>query len=238
MTNLNEGHRKRLRRRLLTTDINDWEAHEVAELVLYWGNPRSDTNKAAHRLIDYFGGFEDVLQAEINDLIEIKGVTQTNAEYFVLLKKVVKYLELLQSRRKYEIFTFEDAKDVIIAELSKCNTEDMLVIFMDASQNSLFEKIIHGVTPMGACISFREIATYCISYHAASVMLAHTHPSGFIEPSDTDDIMTRELMWFLNSMGVTLFDHIITSGREVYSYQVSGRLKKIAEELKNQERLK
>ena len=45
---IHQGHRKRMRERFLKTELNGFHAHEVLELLLFYGVPRVDTNPLAH----------------------------------------------------------------------------------------------------------------------------------------------------------------------------------------------
>ena len=54
-TNPHINHRKRLRRRFLNEGIDNFEDHNVLELLLFYSIPRKDTNELAHRLISTFG---------------------------------------------------------------------------------------------------------------------------------------------------------------------------------------
>ena len=57
MEGLHNGHRDRLRKRMLEKGLDHFEKHEVLELLLFYAIPRRDTNELAHRLINTFGSF-------------------------------------------------------------------------------------------------------------------------------------------------------------------------------------
>ena len=56
-----DGHRKRLKARFIKSGLDDFEPHNVLELLLFYSVPRKDTNPLAHKLINRFGSLSGVL---------------------------------------------------------------------------------------------------------------------------------------------------------------------------------
>jgi|CZCB01.1.fsa_nt_gi DNA repair protein RadC len=63
----------------------------------------------------------------------------------------------------------------------------------------------------------REIATRALLTNAKSVILAHNHPSGAVDPSRPDIKVTKKVKDALTILGVNLLDHIIVSCERTYS---------------------
>ena len=80
-TNPHTGHRKRLRQQALTNGIDSMHEHQVLELMLSYLLPQKDTNPIAHNLIEKFGGFSNVFEAEINSLQKVSGVGDCVASF-------------------------------------------------------------------------------------------------------------------------------------------------------------
>ncbi|NMB30866.1 MAG: hypothetical protein GX988_05455, partial [Clostridiales bacterium] len=79
MKNVNSGHRRRLKQRYLKEGIENFEHHNVLELLLFYALPRVDTNKIAHELIKRFGSISGVFKAPIEELVKIKGIGENAA---------------------------------------------------------------------------------------------------------------------------------------------------------------
>ena len=73
-----DGHRSRMRSRFIETGLNSFEDHEVLELLLFYGQPRKNTNETAHALLNRFGSLHQVFNASIADLQEVEGVSDIN----------------------------------------------------------------------------------------------------------------------------------------------------------------
>jgi DNA repair protein RadC len=57
----------------------------------------------------------------------------------------------------------------------------------------------------------REIFACALKYRAASIILAHNHPSGDASPSEEDRIVTRRLHEAAKVMGIALLDHVVVT---------------------------
>ena len=58
------GHRDRMRRRYLEQGLEGFNDHEALELLLFYAIGRMDVNPLAHRLMEHFGSFRGVLDAD------------------------------------------------------------------------------------------------------------------------------------------------------------------------------
>ncbi len=68
----------------------------------------------------------------------------------------------------------------------------------------------------------REVFADAITDRAASIIIAHNHPSGDPEPSNSDIRITRQLICTGEIIGIPILDHIIVSKNKYYSFQKSG----------------
>ena len=73
-------------------------------------------------------------------------------------------------------------------------------------------------------ISVRKIVQTALNQNAASVVLAHNHPSGYALPSQEDLDTTRTLQTALQSVGIVLADHIIVADDDYVSLADDGYL--------------
>ncbi|SFB16850.1 RadC-like JAB domain-containing protein [Collimonas sp. OK607] len=83
---------------------------------------------------------------------------------------------------------------------------------------SIFVKLVSPV------IYPREVVKAALAHNAASVMLAHNHPSGTLEPSAADRKLTNTLKQALELIDVRVLDHFIVAGTQVHSFAEHGQL--------------
>lgn len=76
----------------------------------------------------------------------------------------------------------------------------------------------------GAEVHSREVVKQALVHNAAAVILAHNHPSGFAEPSQPDEQVTRLLKQALALVGVRVLDHLVIGGASCVSFKERGLL--------------
>ena len=102
--------------------------------------------------------------------------------------------------------------------------ESFAVMYLDA-QNALiaFEQLFCG-TLTQTSVYPREVMRRCLHHEAAALIIAHNHPSGSVEPSRADELMTKTLGTALALMDVRVLDHIIVAGGRSLSFAQRGLL--------------
>lgn len=94
MKHEHKNHRERLRKRFFETGFKGFAPHEVLEFILFYSIPQQDTNAIAHRLIDHFGSFSAVLDADPVELMRVAGVKETSAALIKLIPALCSYYHI------------------------------------------------------------------------------------------------------------------------------------------------
>lgn len=105
---MHEGHRDRMRERILLSGIESLQPHEVLEYLLYHAIPRKDTNGIAHELISKFGSLNGVLNADYDALLDVNGMTANAALLLTSLKGVFRMYASGDKKGKIVIATRGD----------------------------------------------------------------------------------------------------------------------------------
>lgn len=95
------------------------------------------------------------------------------------------------------------------------------VLFLDSQNRILEYKELFRGTINAASVYPREVVKEVLALNAASVILAHNHPSGVSTPSQADKLITTKLQQALNLIDVSIVDHIII-GETSYSFAEHG----------------
>ncbi len=115
-------------------------------------------------------------------------------------------------------------KQYLQLSLSTKPYESFVVLFLDV-QNRLIEaeELFRG-TLTHTSVFPREIIKTALAHNAASIILAHNHPSGTPVPSATDHSLTQGLKQTLGLVDVHILDHFIVAGSQIYSFAEHGQL--------------
>ncbi|MBU2431775.1 MAG: DNA repair protein RadC, partial [Proteobacteria bacterium] len=110
------------------------------------------------------------------------------------------------------------------------DVETFYCIFLNAKNKILaIEKMFSG-TISTSSVYPREIIKKVLTHKSTAVVLAHNHPSGDPEPSSSDYAITIRIGIALESIGVTVHDHLVVADG-YYSMASSGKLKTIQDKI-------
>lgn len=111
-----------------------------------------------------------------------------------------------------KISDLDDLGRVAESIIGKRDTENMLILCLDTKSNIIGATIVATGSVDCVIVRLREIFKYAIVCNAASIVVAHNHPSGFLAPSDDDINITRQIIAAGQLLGINVFDHIIVTG--------------------------
>lgn len=221
---MHEGHRKRMRERYLAEGLDGFASHEVIELLLYYSRPRGDMNPLAHQLIDTFGSFKGVLEAQPEQLMSVPGVGEETAILISLILPLFRRYQACLRDEIPRIVNRGDAERYCLSLLAGQRTERFYVLSVSADGHLLGQRLIAEGSLSEVATYPRKVVETALNYNAYSVLLCHNHPSGACRPSGEDVRSTRQLLTLLTGLNIRLMDHIIVAGENTYSMTQHGDL--------------
>ena len=234
MSNVNEGHRSRMRERMKKEGLQHFQDHEILEMLLFQSLPRQDTNKIAHELLNKFGGFANVLDADPSQLTTVKGISETTACNIAMLKEVWQRYR----RSSMEKIPLTTISDIIkyTQEIIAYNYEEKLVVaYLDSSNKLLVTEDFSSRNTRRVDMDLKTIVASALRAGATGVMLFHCHVSGVCKPSEDDDRFTAKAFNTLANMGIVLLEHIIfNNSGQYYSYFKEKQLERLTFEYQKQ----
>lgn len=150
---------------------------------------------------------------------------QYHVDGMVSADEIVTMAKLLINRRFTRgklIHEPSDCKDFLCLKMSHLEHEVFSVVFLDNRHKVVsYEELFRG-TIDGASVYPREVVKRALYLNAAAVILAHNHPSGNSEPSQSDIQITQRLKEGLKLMEIKVLDHIIVGGSKALSMAERG----------------
>lgn len=224
--NLHDGHRNRMRERIAKEGISNLQEHEVLEYLLYCFVPRKDTNDLAHRLIERFGSFKGVLNADPKSLRSVAGMTDTASLFLSVLPEIFRtYVHSAVTEDKRRLSTVAEVRDYLGGLFAGLDEERVCAVALDVNDRFVAQRIWTSKNRAKVDVSTQQIAEFVTASKAISLIIAHNHPSGSIHPSVDDIELTKAIKTMLNIMDVKLRDHMIFNDKnEYYSFQQNDKL--------------
>lgn len=219
---MHEGHRQRLKNRFITEGLDGFEPHQILELILFYSIPRRDTNELAHLLINKYGSLSGVLEADPKDLSQTPGIGENSA----ILLSLIPSLSRIYFRDRWGDKPILDstvkAGQYAISLFSGRNYEVFFVICLDSQNKVNYSALVHEGTINEAPVYPRIIVETALRHKASSVIIAHNHPGGSLNPSKADNEATKRIAAALDSISINMLDHVIVSGDKYFSYAEKG----------------
>ena len=217
-----DGHRARLRKRFLDHGLENFADPEVLELLLCFCIPRVDVNPLAHRLIDQFGGLEEVLCAPAEELGQVKGVGEQAVTLLRLIYPAYHKARFSGNSRPQILNSTAKAGNYLLSLFAGVREERMYQLCLDAKGKLLQCRLLSAGTVDAVALSARQVAETALRTRASAVVLSHNHPSGVALPSREDMTTTRLAADALRTVDVQLIDHIIVADEDFVSMRESG----------------
>ena len=219
---IHDGHRQRLKDRFMKEGLDNFDQHQVLELLLFYCVPRQDTNPLAHALLDRFKTLSQVLDASPAELKKVPGVGDSVVTFFSLLTEVGRYYRVNKAANHRILETIEKCGQFLVPYFDGRHNETVFLLCLDAKCKVLCCKEVGEGSVNSAAVPIRRIVEMALGANATSVVLAHNHPSGIAIPSGDDVQTTRRLMAALAAVEIQLVDHIVVADEDYVSMVQSG----------------
>ena len=212
------GHRQRLRARYLKAGDEGMTDYDVLELLLTYSIPQRDVKPLARALLEKFGTLGGVMDAELQEICTINGISENSALLFPVIRDLcTRYLKGKMPEQDV-LDSPEGVRNYARMKLAGCREEVMMVIYLNTRNCVTGTRVISRGTINSAVVYPRNIAADALKVRAAGVILVHNHPSGYVRPSVEDMEFTEAVKNALSSLDIQLLDHLIVSRSGIYSF--------------------
>lgn len=212
-----KGHRERLKQRFLAEGLDNFTDIQVLELLLFYAIPMRDTNPIAHALLEHFGSLSQVLEASVEELQKVPGVSAHSATLLSLIPQIGRYYQVDGARRVECLTSLDACGAYLVPYFFGRSKETVFLLCLDAKCKVLCCKEVGEGSINAAGISIRRIVETALGANATTVVLAHNHPSGIALPSSEDVQTTLRLAAALSAVEIHLADHIVVADGDYVS---------------------
>ena len=217
----------RPREKLLARGPGALSDAELLALLLRSGIPGKNVLQLAEELLDRktgFGGIAGLLHTSASDLKRIKGLGPAKRAELVAVLELARRALAQQLQDKPLFSTPQAVRDYLQLQLGSRPHEIFAVLFLDAQHRLIaLEELFRG-TLTQTSVYPREVVVRALALQAASVVLAHNHPSGEARPSRADEALTQTLKAALALVDVRVLDHFIVTSTQAVSMAELGLL--------------
>lgn len=212
---------ERPRERLLMLGTAALSDAELLAVVLRTGIRGKSAVELGRELLARFNGVAGILRA---DLSGVKGLGPAKRAQFEAAMELARRSLKDELRAGGALTSPGAVRDYLRLAIADREHEVFVCLWLDAQHRVLhFEELFRG-TLTQTSVYPREIVKAGLRANAAAVIFAHNHPSGAAQPSQADELLTRNLKDALALVEVKVLDHFVVAGNQALSFAERGLL--------------
>lgn len=215
------GHRDRLRERFLNAP-DSLPDYELLELLLFMAIPRKDVKPIAKRLIDRFKNINGVLNASLNDLQSIDGISHNSAVAIRAIRAAGLRLLKQDIMGRPILNSWQRLIEYVEAAMANDANEHFRLLFLNKKNEVIADEVQQTGTVDHTPAYPREIMKRALELGATAIILVHNHPSGDPTPSPADVALTKQIIAAAAPFNITIHDHLIVSRNGTQSFKTLG----------------
>ena len=213
-----------MKERFVKHGLENFDEHNVLEILLFYAIPRGDINPLAHELMNRFGKLSDVFDAPIEELKKINGMGDNSATLIKLIPQISRRYLISRAISQEDVYLTDSKKAgrFIIPYFYGAREEIVYMICLDAKCKVINCRLMFRGEVNSANVSMRKIVENALAYSTTSVIMAHNHPSGIALPSKEDERTTERIIDALGAVDIALSDHIVVADEDFVSMADNG----------------
>jgi len=214
---------ERPRERLLSLGAGALSDAELIAVFLRTGVRGKSALDLARELLSRCGGLSALLSAG-RVPAGVKGLGAAKTAQLAAVLEVARRCLHEQLRSGSALASPGSVRDYLRLALGTREHEVFVALLLDAQHRVLkIDELFRG-TLTQTSVYPREVVKAALAANAAAVIFAHNHPSGVAQPSQADELLTRQLKEALALVEVKVLDHFIVAGNQCLSFAERGLL--------------
>jgi DNA repair protein RadC len=215
---------QRPRERLIRDGAGALTDAELLAIFLRVGVRGIDAVQLGQLAMLHFGSLQRLFGATLLEFSAINGLGPAKFAQLQAVMELARRATLEEVRHDTQLGSPRAVKQYLRLLFNGRTFESFYVLFLDVKNRLIDGKEMFRGTLTHTSVYPREVVKEALSRNAASVLLAHNHPSGTPHPSDADLMITQALVKALALVDVRILDHFVVAGQHVHSFAEHGQL--------------
>lgn len=204
MENAHDGHRQRIRDKILSGGPEAMKPHEIVEFLLYYCVPRQNTNPMAHALLARFGSLEQLFRADEAEMMQVEGITASCAQWLRAVGDCVQ--AYIDTEERHVILTNRrEAREYMIDFFEQSGFDGCWMLCLNAAGCVTHTLPLHRDawhTPA----NLRRASSFALQCRAHSIILVQRRADYLLTEEEVQ--LTARLMDSLALIRITLIEHM------------------------------
>lgn len=215
---------ERPRERLLSRGPHALTDAELVAILVRVGFQGTNAVELGRQLLTRFGTLRAMAEAPLSALLDVKGLKGAKVAQLAAAMEITRRVSLPDRREKVQIKGTAQAGEYLYKRLQGLADEHFRVLYLNRQNRLLDDALIAQGATDSVRPSIRNIISRALQVNASRLIAAHNHPSGTAEPSESDRLLTSDIIAAARPLGLKLLDHVIVGEDKSYSFADSGLL--------------
>jgi DNA repair protein RadC len=213
----------RPRERLIEAGPGALSDAELLGLLFGIGSREKTAVELAGEVISESGSLHGLFDVSLHELTEVKGIGEAKACITLAAVELARRIGMGRNPGRPVISSPADVDGLLRGRIANLDRENFVAVLLNTKNEVIECPTISVGTLSASLVHPREVFKPAIRASAASVVLAHNHPSGRVEPSREDREVTERLAGAAEIIGIEVLDHVIL-GEGYFSMKEHGML--------------
>lgn len=215
----------RPREKLLSKSPNILSNSELLAILIQHGSKGKSAVDLAQDIMKFSNNdLNDLFKVTVKELMSLKGVGMTKAVSIVAALELGRRRHALEAFDRSVVTNSRDVANYLRTLLRDRPAEVFAVLYLSQSNRINHFNIVSEGGITGTIADPRLIIRKALETNAVNLVLCHNHPSGSLQPSAADQLLTRKIKDAAQLFDITVLDHIIVSEEGYYSFADEGGL--------------
>lgn len=175
-------------------------------------------------MLTQFGSLRALFSANLSEFAKVHGLGSAKYAQLQAVLELAKRSISEELQTNSSLSSPQAVKQYLQLQIGNKQYESFTVLFLDVKNRLLTVQELSRGSLSHASVYPREVVKSALAHNAASIILAHNHPSGSAEPSQADLSLTQTLKSALSLVDIRVLDHFIVASNTVYSFAENGQI--------------
>ena len=215
---------ERPRERLLSKGAEALTDPELVAILIRVGFKGTNAVEMARQLLKQFGSLRGMVDAPVIALLSVKGLKGAKAAQLMAAMEIARRVSVPSERGQLVMKSTTATVEYLRERLRGLVEEQFRVLYLNRRNALLEDTLIAQGSVDSVQPSLRNIVARALQVNASALIAAHNHPSGAAEPSESDRMLTQDLIAASRPLGLKVLDHVIVGEETTFSFADSGLL--------------
>jgi len=198
---------------------------ELIAILIGSGNRTESAVELSKRILySCKNDLNQLARLSVSDLSRFKGIGEAKAISIVAALELGRRRKETVSADRVQVSTSIDVYDAVVSRFRDLNHEEFWIIVLNRANKITSSHLVSKGGQAGTIADPKIIFNIALENHAASLILAHNHPSGNLKPSQADLELTRKLRSAGKFLDIPVLDHLIITDQGFLSFADEGIL--------------